>query len=157
MGRVITDATASGRDAILITSLLAALAYARWHFWWRTGFGRTRMILLLSIAALTMEPAMRNLIRTTGKPGSTAYWTMAWIQVTATAGVLTAVAYMLIRITGCSIRQARDPELGYRQGRRHLEQTPGATQQEIEKLTACWDEMHPSPAPTPRHPSSPTS
>lgn len=137
MGRILTDATAGGRDAIFVVSLLAALAYTKWHFWWRTGWGLTRMVLLLSLAALQLDHVLLQL------EGSSE--TVAWIGITATTGVLIAVTYMLFRIIAFNINRVRDPAAAIMQGRKHIERTPGASREEIEKLLAHWDETHTYP------------
>ena len=143
MGRIFADVLASGRAAIFAVSLLAALAYTKWHYWWRTGFGRTRMALLLSISALTLTSLLHSWTGVDFDFNSTADYVIAAVDVAATAGVLAAVTYMLIRIITLNVRRVRHPARAADQGRRHLERTPWASAPDIEKLLACWDEIHP--------------
>lgn len=142
------------RDAIFISALVTAVAYARWHFWWRSGFGCSNMCLLLSLAALTMEPALRDWtrFRVHTIPGDT----LTGITYVAVSGVLASVLYMLYLITQKNIHRIRNPACASRQGRLDIQRTPGATQPEVEKMLACWDESRGLTRPETTQPRPPT-
>jgi hypothetical protein len=128
------------RDAIFVTALITAAAYARWHYWWRTGFGRARMILLLSVAALTTEPALRHW--TGAGAGATANHILNGIALAANTGVLISLLYLLCLLAWKNIQRVRRPADRAEEGRRYLKRTPWATDEEIGKMIACWDEAH---------------
>jgi hypothetical protein len=137
------------RDAIFVSALVTAIAYARWHFWWRSGFGRSSMCLLLSLAALTMKS---SIVHWTGtRPGTAPAHVLNGLDLAAATGVLLSVLYLTYRITQTNIQQIRHPAGATEQGRRHIQRTPGATQPEIEKMLACWAEVR---GLTPPHPPS---
>ena len=142
MGRILTDTMTSGRDAIFVVSLLAVLAYTKWHYWWRTGWGLTRMSLLLSLAALELDHVLIQVTRIDADFDSIGDDTVSWLGVIAIAGVLASLAYMLCRIVTFNLRRVRDPYFTVMQGRQHIERTPGADRDEIEKLVSRWDEIH---------------
>jgi hypothetical protein len=127
-------------DGIFIAALLAAIAYARWHYWWKTGFGRGRMSLILSIAAIMLEPAARSWADL--RPGSLPDKFLNWAGFAGRAAVLLWMAYFVYSIVTLNIRHALHPGDAASLGRRHLERTPWASREQIEKLTACWDEIH---------------
>lgn len=128
-------------DMIFVVSMLAVAAYTKWHFWWHTGAGRSRMILLLSLAALTAVQSIRHWASIREQ---TAPWlALQWIDIAAGAGVLSYVTYLLYRITRENLHRARRPAGRTScEARQYLEQTPWATQEEVGKLLACWDESH---------------
>lgn len=137
-----TQATMALRDAILAVSLLAMLAYTRWHFWWKSGFGRARMAAVLSVSALTVTQLIRYWTGTDYDFSSKADDAIAAVELAALTGVLVWLSYMLFRIIQHNVHRVRDPADASEQARRHLAQTPHATREEIEKLIACWDEVH---------------
>lgn len=143
--RIFADVLTELRDAVFIVSLLTAAAYARWHLWQRTGWGRTRMMLLLSLAALTLETALRSWTSIRIREGSAGDHILSGINLAATAGVLITVTYMLCRIVSATLHRVRHPGDADARARRYLARTPGATREDIEKLTACWDETHGRP------------
>lgn len=121
-------------------AILAMIAYGKWHYWWKTGFSRARMAFMTAFAGLTLEHAIRNwaALSTT----STLDHTLDGIRLGSAVLASIALGYLMISIIAMNIRRAREPGFAASQGRRHLERTPGASKEEIEKLLACWDESH---------------
>lgn len=141
MGRTYADIILVTQGAIFTVSLIAAAAYWKWHLWWKTGFGRTRMLLLLSIAVLTLIPLLHYWTGVDLDFNSAADDVVGGTDIAATLGVLGTVSYMLVRIVALNLRRVRNPDDATDEGRRHLQRTPWATHAETEKLLACWDEM----------------
>jgi len=127
----------------LILAVLTAAAYARWHYWWRTGFGRSRMALLAAFAGLTLERAVRGWATLPGT--GTQIHVLDWIRLSSAFLAAFSLLWLLCGIISLNIRRVREPGFAADRGRQHLERTPWASQAEIEKLTAAWDEMHGSP------------
>jgi hypothetical protein len=125
-------------DGIFIVSLLTAAAYAKWHLWRQTGYGRSRMLLLLSLAAITLEPAIRPLIGP--HPGDMTDSILMWVGLTAQLGVLISVAHMLTRLVWINVRRHQHPRDAASHARQHIRHTPWATQEMIDKLLACYNE-----------------
>ncbi len=135
-----------------ILAVLATTAYGRWHYWWRTGFGRARMAVIAAFAGLTLEHATRGWVAL--QLGSVPDHVLDVTGVASAALASAALAYMLFSIISLNIRRVRNPDFTASRSRRHLERTPWAAEKDIEKLLACWDEMHPAAGLTPPHPSS---
>lgn len=143
--RIFNDTTDILRIAIFSSALIAMISYGKWHFWWRSGFGRALMAALLSIAVLSLVQLLHVWPGVDGDFNSVADDAAAGFEIAALAGVLTWVSYTLFRVAATSLRRARHPGEAADQGRRHLERTPQATREDIEKLLACWDETHTTP------------
>lgn len=134
----------SDADKIVFTccctlAILAMLAYGRWHYWWKTGFSRARMAMMISFAGLTLEHAIRDwnpTLSTTSTLDHVLDGTRLGSAMLASA----ALGYLLISVITINIRRVREPGFAASQGRRHIERTPGASREEVEKLLACWDE-----------------
>jgi hypothetical protein len=141
--RVFTDADRIAVTFCFTLAALTAIAYARWHTWWKTGFGRSRMVFILAFAGLTMERTAR--LWAGAADGSTLDLTLGWIRITAATAAGSSLLYMLASIIALNIRRVRDPAAATEQGRRHLERTPWASEQEIKELTACWDTLRSEP------------
>jgi hypothetical protein len=126
-----------------ILAVLTMIAYARWHFWWRSGFGRARMAIIVAFAGLTAEHAARGWI--TLQLNSIPDHVLDIIRLASAALASAALLYLLYGIISINIRRVRDPGFAASQARRHLELTPWATDEDIAKLLAAWDEMHGNP------------
>jgi len=134
------DADKIAFSCCFILAALTAAAYARWHYWWRTSFGRSRMALMTAFAGLTLERAVRGWTALSYR--GTLDHTMDLIRVSAAFLAAFSLLWLLCSIISLNIHRVRDPGFAADRGRHHLERTPWATQEEIGKLTAAWDEMH---------------
>lgn len=99
------------------------------------------MALLVAIALRYGGAVGESLV-----PGGLANHFLEAGRMAGTIGILLCVLYLAYVITGKNITRIRHPPAAAEQARQHLERTPWATQQDIEKLMACWEETH-SPGP----------
>lgn len=142
MGGIWGDIAGVLHVGICIVALLAAAAYWKFHLWWATGFGRARMGLLLSLAALTGSQSLVFWAGVDYDFNSILDDTVVAVILASTTGVLATASYMLYRTCALNFGRVRHPADAAGLGREHLRRTPLATREEIEKLIACWDEMH---------------
>jgi hypothetical protein len=138
--RVYADAGTIAFSCCFILAVLTTAAYGRWHYWWRTGFGRARMAMIVAFAGITLERAVRSW--TSLQVNSTPDHVMDAIRTASAALAAGTLAYLLGSIISMNIRRARTPDFAADRGRRHLERTPWASDEDIGKLIAAWDEMH---------------
>lgn len=124
-------------------AVLAAITYARWHYWWKSGFGRARMAAVAAFAGLTLEQAVRGWAALSYR--STPDRVIDLIRTSSAFLAAAALLYMTCTIIALNIRRTRKPGFVAEAGRLHLKQTPWASDEEIGKLTATWDEMHSNP------------
>jgi len=137
------DADKIAFTCCFILAVLTAAAYARWHYWWRTGFGRVRMAMLAAFAGLTLERAVHEWTALSYR--SAPDHALDLIRLSSAFLATAALLWMLCSIISLNIRRVRNPGFAADRGRHHLERTPWATQEEIGKLIASWDEMHGNP------------
>lgn len=127
--------------ALLALAVLSSLSYTRWHFWWRSAFGRAFMAILVAFACRT--PRQIQSITDPRAPESLVDWLLA-ISLTGTVLAALALSYLVYATIRLNIHQTRTPRTEL--ARDYLEQTPWATPEEIKELVACWDELRHSDA-----------
>lgn len=125
-------------DAIFVTALLLAIAYAQWHYWWRSWFGRSFMVLLLALAGIRLQVVTGELGLHRGDETGAV---LDWIGLTASAFALVALFILLWMTLSFNVIQPARRGTAADETRRYLEQTPGITGQEIKELLACWDHL----------------
>jgi len=128
-------------DGIFITALLLAIAYTQWHYWWRSWFGSSFMLLVLAIAGIRLQVIGTELQL---QPGSTPAAVLKWTGLAAQIAALISLTALLARTIWIQIWQPVS-QRNTDQARRYLKQTPGASALEIKKLLACWDTLRSRP------------
>jgi hypothetical protein len=140
MKQVYTDADKIAFSCCFILAVLTTATYGRWHYWWKTGFGRARMAMIAAFAGITLEHAVRSW--TYLQPRSIPDHALDVIRLSSAALASVALAYLLVSTITLNIQRVRDPGFAAEQGRLHIGRTPWATEQEIHRMTTFWDEMH---------------
>lgn len=125
-------------DAIFVTALLLAIAYAQWHYWWRSWFGRSFMVLLIALAGVRLQTVTHELgVHRGDEVGPILDWT----GLAASAFAFVALVILLWMTISFNVVQPARRGTAPDETRRYLEQTPGVSSQEIKELVACWDQL----------------